>query len=88
VRGFTGRPLMLDVLLTLITNFSGANRKNAVIAIVDLKDLPTVKEFELFKDYFEANGHTSLICSPDELEFDGEKLYCKGVAIDIIYKRL
>jgi hypothetical protein len=89
VRGFTGRPLMLEVLLTAYHEFLGRKPKKApVIAIVDLKDLPTVKEFELFKDYFEANGHTSLICSPDELEFDGEKLYCKGVAIDIVYKRL
>jgi hypothetical protein len=89
VRGFTGRPLMLEVLLSAYHEFLGRKPEKApVIAIVDLKDLPTVKEFELFKDYFEANGHTSLICSPDELEFDGEKLYCKGVAIDIVYKRL
>jgi hypothetical protein len=89
VRGFTGRPLMLEVLLSAYHEFLGRKpEKPPVIAIVDLKDLPTVKEFELFKDYFEANGHTSLICSPDELEFAGEKLYCKGVAIDIVYKRL
>ncbi|MGI8883216.1 MAG: hypothetical protein ACR2IA_03110, partial [Pyrinomonadaceae bacterium] len=59
-----------------------------VIAIVDLKDLPTQKEFELFKDYFESEGYTALICSPDELEFDGEKLACRGITIDIVYKRL
>lgn len=89
VRGFTGRPLMLEVLLQAYEEFLGRKpEKTPVIAIVDLKDLPTQKEFELFKDYFQANGYTSLICSPDELEFDGEKLYCKGVAIDIVYKRL
>jgi hypothetical protein len=89
VRGFTGRPLMLEVLLRAYEEFLGGKPEKApVIAIVDLKNLPTQKEFELFKDYFQANGYTSLICSPDELEFDGEKLYCKGVAIDIVYKRL
>ncbi|MDQ3322490.1 MAG: hypothetical protein M3525_08700, partial [Acidobacteriota bacterium] len=56
--------------------------------IVDLKDLPTIKEFELFKDYFESNGYDSIICSPDELEFDGKHLIYKGVTIDIVYKRL
>ena len=39
------------------------------IAIVDLKGMPTQKEFELFREYFEAQGHPSVIASPDELEF-------------------
>jgi uncharacterized circularly permuted ATP-grasp superfamily protein len=59
-----------------------------VIAIIDLKDLPTLKEFELFKEYFEANGYPSIICSPDEIEFDGKRLSCRGTQIDIVYKRL
>ena len=89
VRSFEGRPKMLAVLLASYEEFLGHQpEKNPVIAIVDLKDLPTLKEFELFRDYFEANGYTSLICSPDELEFDGKNLISKGVAIDIVYKRL
>ena len=50
--------------------------------------MPTQKEFELFKEYFESQGYASLICSPEELEFDGKNLVCKGTAIDIVYKRL
>lgn len=89
VRGFEGRPKMLDVLLKCYTEFSGGlPEKKPVIAIVDLKDLPTQKEFELFKDYFESEGYTALICSPDELEFDGVKLRYREVVIDIVYKRL
>jgi uncharacterized circularly permuted ATP-grasp superfamily protein len=89
VRGFDGCPKLLDVLLKCHTEFNGGlPDKKPVIAIVDLKDLPTQQEFELFKDYFEAQGYTALICSPDELEFDGEKLRYKEVAIDIVYKRL
>ncbi|CAN5573045.1 hypothetical protein BH10ACI1_BH10ACI1_33500 [soil metagenome] len=89
VKRFEGRPKMLDVLLRAYDEFCGGKaEKTPIIAIVDLKDLPTQKEFELFKDYFEENGYTSIICSPDELEFDGEKLWCKGVQIDIVYKRL
>ena len=89
IQRLEGRPKMLEVLLRAYDEFCGGKaEKSPVIAIVDLKDLPTQKEFELFKDYFEANGYTSIICSPDELEFDGEKLWCKGVAIDIVYKRL
>lgn len=91
VRGFEGRPKMLEVLLSCYAEYSvnkGIEKDDPVIAIVDLKDLPTVKEFELFKEYFEAAGYTSIICSPDQIEFDGEKLYFGGVAIDIVYKRL
>jgi uncharacterized circularly permuted ATP-grasp superfamily protein len=89
VRGFSGRPKMLDVLLDCHREYLGREPEtNPVIAIVDLKDLPTQKEFELFKEYFEAEGYTSIICSPDQLEFDGEKLYFGSVAIDIVYKRL
>jgi uncharacterized circularly permuted ATP-grasp superfamily protein len=89
VRGFEGRPKMLQVLLAAYEEFLGRKpEKNPVIAIVDLKDLPTQKEFELFKDYFESQGYTSIICSPDELEFSGGRLICKGVEIDIVYKRL
>ncbi len=93
VRGFEGSPKMLKVLLHAYAEFLGADIEHIfddkpTVAIVDLKDLPTVKEFELFRDYFQSEGHTSIICSPDELEFDGDKLWCKGVRIDIVYKRL
>lgn len=89
VQGLEGRPQMLDVLLRAYEEFMGGITENSpVIAIVDLKDLPTQKEFELFRDYFQLQGFTSIICSPDELEFTDGKLYSKGVAIDIVYKRL
>src|SRR5436190_1837823 len=89
VRGFAGRPKMLDVLLTCYAEFCGGKpAEKPVIAIVDLKDLPTLKEFELFRDYFESQGYSSVICSPDELEFNGTRLSCQGTEIDIVYKRL
>lgn len=84
-----GRSKMLEVLLHCYEEFLGEKPENPpIIAIVDLKGLPTQKEFELFRDYFEENGCTALICSPDELEFDGKRLRYKEVPIDIVYKRL
>lgn len=89
VRGLEGRPKMLAVLLACYTEFCGGKpAEKPVIAIVDLKDLPTLKEFELFRDYFESEGYSSVICSPDELEFNGSRLSCNGTKIDIVYKRL
>jgi hypothetical protein len=89
MRAFEGRPKMLDVLLTCYAEFCGGKPADKpVIAVVDLKDLPTLKEFELFRDYFESQGYRSLICSPDELEFNGSRLSCNSTEIDIVYKRL
>lgn len=86
---FHGRPRMLEVLLSCYAEYRGGSPKpKPVIAIVDLDDLPTQKEFELFRDYFEANGYPSLICSPSELDFNGERLSHRGTEIDIVYKRL
>ena len=88
-RKLEGSSKLLDVLIKCYTEFCGGTMKHSpVIAIVDLKGLPTIKEFELFHDYFEANGYDSIICSPDELHFDGSRLTCNGVGIDIVYKRL
>lgn len=89
VKGFEGRPKLLEVLLASYTEFLGRKPdEKPVIAIVDLKDVPTQKEFELFRDYFESEGCTAVICSPNELEFDDGRLYYQSVAIDIVYKRL
>ncbi len=86
---FDGRSKLLEVLISCWDEFCGgkADRK-PVIAIVDLKDLPTVKEFELFRDYFESQGYDAVICSPEDLEFDDGKLFFGGVRIDVVYKRL
>ena len=89
VRRFEGRPLMLKVLVDCYEEFLGRKPdRPPQIAIVDLKGMPTQKEFELFREYFEAQGHPSIIASPDELEFTDHKLRVRGFQIDIVYKRL
>ena len=89
LRTFNGRPLMLETLVAAYREFAGARAvSKPSIAIVDLKGLPTQKEFELFKDYFESEGYPSKICSPDELEFTGGRLRSGDFEIDIVYKRL
>src|SRR6266699_5493004 len=50
--------------------------------------MPTQSEFELFREYFEAEGYPSVIASPDELEFSGGRLRAGEFEIDIVYKRL
>ena len=89
MRPLYGRRLMLDVLLRAHQEYLGRKPESVPsIAIVDLKDRPTQKEFELFKEFFEAEGYPSIICSPDELEWSNNRLRAGDFEIDIVYKRL
>ncbi len=89
VRPLYGRRFMLDVLLDSYEEFLGRTPDTTPqIAIVDLKDMPTQNEFELFKEFFEREGYPTRICSPDELEFSNNRLRAGDFPIDIVYKRL
>jgi hypothetical protein len=89
LRPLYGRGFMLEVLLHSYEEFLGSRPPRPPhIAIVDLPDVPTVKEFELFREFFEQAGYPSVICTPQQLEFDGSRLSVAGFEIDIVYKRL
>ena len=89
LRRFAGRPLMLKLLLDCFAEFLRRKPDRAPhIAIIDLKGMPTQKEFELFREYFESQGCPSIIASPDELEFANGRLRSRDFEIDIVYKRL
>jgi uncharacterized circularly permuted ATP-grasp superfamily protein len=80
---------MLKVLFDCHQEFLGRKPDRAPhIAIVDLKGMPTQKEFELFREYFESQSCPSIIASPDELEFTDGRLRVRDFEIDIVYKRL
>lgn len=89
LRSLYGRQHMLDVLLDSYREFLGREPdRKPQIAIIDLPGMPTQKEFELFKDFFESKGHSAIICTPQELEFAKGRLSCGEFEIDIVYKRL
>jgi hypothetical protein len=89
VRAMYGKQLMLDVLLSSYQEYLGRKpERPPCIAIIDLADVPTVKEFELFRDFFERSGYPSVICTPQELEFRNNRLSVGDKEIDIVYKRL
>lgn len=89
VNALYGRRYMLEVLLHSYEEFLGRQpERPPTIAIVDLEDLPTKTEFELFKEFFEQNGYSAIICSPQDLEFANGRLRRNDFEIDIVYKRL
>ncbi len=83
----SGREKLLQVLLAAYREFSGTEAKPN-IAIIDLPGLPTTREFELFKEYFETQDLNAVIAHPQDLEFREGRLYAGDFAIDVIYKRL
>jgi len=89
LRAMYGKQLMLDVLISSYEEYLGRKPERAPrIAIIDLAGVPTVKEFELFREFFERSGYPSVICTPQELEFRDNRLSVAGQEIDIVYKRL
>jgi hypothetical protein len=77
---------LLASLLATYCEWNGDGIPN--IAIVDWKDLPTANEFILLRDHFAARGVHTIICSPEELEYDGGRLRCGDFEIDLVYKRI
>jgi hypothetical protein len=77
---------LLDTLLTVYGEWNGKGVPN--IAIVDWKNLPTANEFILLRNHFVARGVRTIICSPDELEYERGRLRCGDFEIDLVYKRV
>jgi hypothetical protein len=89
LRALYGRHYMLEVLLDSYAEFLGKKpTRPPQIAIVDLPGVPTLKEFELFKEFFDREGYPSVICTPQELEYSAGQLRVGKFDIDIVYKRL
>src|SRR5690606_17070986 len=86
VRPISVRPVTLQSLLDVYHQAGG--RELPTIGIVDWKDVPTANEFILYQEYFEREGISTLILSPDELEYDGTSLTYRGKRVDLIYKRV
>jgi hypothetical protein len=81
------RQKMLDALLSIYRR-AGGRAKRPTIGIIDYSDVPTVREFELFKEFFEAQGYPTVIADPRELELRRGRLYGAGCGIDIVYRRV
>jgi uncharacterized circularly permuted ATP-grasp superfamily protein len=66
----------------------GGQEQNPQIAIVDWEGVSTATEFEVLKQYFEAEGCPTIVTDPRALDYDGERLRSGAFRIDIVYKRV
>ncbi len=80
---------VLESLLECYGQFASEHKKEKPsIAIVDWLNSSTSTEFEAFRDYFNSRGHESVVAAPSELNYDGNRLSCNKLEIDIVYRRL
>jgi uncharacterized circularly permuted ATP-grasp superfamily protein len=78
---------ILDALLASYREWGGVARPPQ-IAIVDWRGVPTWSEFEILQGRFEKLGVPTLICTPEDLRFDGGALVGLGKKIDLVYRRV
>jgi len=81
------RQHMLDALIEVYERVRGRGDKPQ-IGIVDYKGLPTQREFELFKEFFEQHGYLTTIADPRDLELREGKLHHGDFRIDLVYRRV
>ena len=86
LRQFSPVERLLETLLSTYREWGGTSVPN--VAILDWKDLPTHHEFVFLRDRFTADGVPTIICSPDELEYQQGQLRCRDFRIDLVYKRV
>ena len=87
LREFDPAEALLDALLETFREWCGrADVPN--VAIVDWVDLPTASEFALLRNYFVGRGVPTIICAPDELEYERGRLRRGEFQIDLVYKRV
>jgi glutathionylspermidine synthase len=86
LRQFSPVERLLETLLNTYREWGGTGVPN--VAILDWKDLPTSSEFVLLRDRFAAHSVPTIICSPDDLEYQHGQLQCGGFRIDLVYKRV
>jgi glutathionylspermidine synthase len=86
LRQFSPVEKLLETLLSTYGEWGGSGAPN--IAILDWKDLPTSSEFVFLQEYFCAHGVPTIICSPDDLEYQQGQLRCGAFRIDLVYKRV
>ncbi len=78
---------LLDGLVSGYQDFGGEKEKPN-IAIVDWEGVSTFTEFITLQEYFESQGHKTVIADPGQLEYDGKILKIGDLDVDIFYKRV
>jgi hypothetical protein len=91
-----GKRPFLDALLKAYKMFSAGmgssasngHGKRPRIAILEFRNASGRSEYEIFRDYFRAQGYETELVSPEQLEYRNGVLRAGGFEIDLIYRRV
>ncbi len=84
-----GKKPFLQALLKAYKMFRGtAPAKKPNIAILEFRSANGRSEYEIFRDYFRAEGYQTELISPEQLEYKNGVLRANGFDIDLIYRRI
>lgn len=87
VRPMPVRDAQLACMLRAFSQWGGDGPP--AVAIVDWPGVPTISEFELFRQHFHAAGIFCCICEPGTLAYDGTTLRaCDGTPVNMVYRRV
>jgi hypothetical protein len=81
------RQHLLDTLLRIYSTVRPQSEAPN-IGIIDYRGLPTQREFELFKEFFQSRGFATTIADPRDVELREGRLYHKDFRIDLVYRRV
>jgi len=86
-----GKRPFLDALLKAYKMFSAAGIKAGLkpkIAILEFRNASGRSEYEIFREYFRAEGYETELVSPEQLEYKNGVLKAGSFEIDLIYRRV
>lgn len=86
LRQFSPEKHLLNALLNTFREWGGVGAPN--MAILDWNGLPTAHEFVLLEEFFASQGIPTLICAPEQLDYENGRLRCGSFPIDLVYKRV
>jgi len=81
-----GKKPFLNALLKAYKMYAGAKKPN--IGILEFRDPTGRSEYEIFRQYFQAEGFNTEIVTPDQLEYRNGVLRSGTFNIDLIYRRI
>jgi hypothetical protein len=81
-----GKKPFLHALLKAYKMFAPGKKPN--IAILEFRDPTGRSEYEIYRDYFRAEGYQTELVSPDQLEYRNGVLRSGTFNIDLIYRRI
>jgi hypothetical protein len=85
-----GKKPFLSALLKAYKMFAAnfGTRPKPNIAILEFRDPTGRSEYEIYRDYFRAEGFQTELVSPDQLEYRNGVLRSGSFDIDLIYRRI